>query len=73
MKIINFIFKVLKSLKDKAIYFEALQATRENKDIAIFVKFMFDQAQKYFELEIQKMSQGNDESNDSKGGFKFIF
>lgn len=56
--------------EDKAAYFEALQQTREEEDIAIFQKFMYGQYEKYLQQEIDKFEQA-----DKKGGkgFSFVF
>ncbi len=38
----------------KALYFEALQETRQKEDISIFRKFMYVQYEKYLQTEIDK-------------------
>jgi len=58
--------------EDKAAYFEALQQTRKEEDIAIFQKFMYAQYAKYLQLEIEKFEQL--QKNDGKGkGYSFVF
>ena len=58
--------------EDKAAYFEALQQTREEKDMAVFRKFMFAQYAKYLRQEIEKFEQAN--NGGTKGiGYSFVF
>ncbi|MBC7510130.1 MAG: Fic family protein [Ferruginibacter sp.] len=58
--------------EDKAAYFEALQQTRKEENIAIFRKFMFAQYAKYLQLEIQKFEQWGIEGSKGKG-YSFVF
>lgn len=59
--------------QDKALYFEALEQTRQQKDPEIFRKFMFDESLKYFQEEISMMTR-EQELNQTKGkGMSFLF
>ncbi len=58
--------------EDKAAYFEALQQTRKEENIAIFRKFMFAQYAKYLQLEIEKFEQLDKDGSKGKG-FSFVF
>ncbi len=44
--------------EDKALYFEALQETRQKEDITFFRKFMYVQYEKYLQIEIDKFENG---------------
>ena len=59
--------------EDKADYFTALQETRNQEDISVFLNFMTAQAEKYFRSEIQKITRETKESESKNRGFKFIF
>jgi len=57
---------------DKAAYFDALQQTRKEADIALFRKFMMAQYAKYLQQEIAKFERM--EKGSSKGkGYSFVF
>jgi len=59
--------------EDKADYFEALDATRKQEDIAVFRSFMYSQYAKMLTNEIDAY-QAMQKGNDKKGkGFSFVF
>lgn len=58
--------------EDKAAYFEALQQTRKEEDIAIFRSFMYAQYAKYLQLEIDKFEQMQKHGGAGKG-YSFVF
>lgn len=53
-------------IEDKPAYIKALNDARENNDITIFGKFMFDQLFKYMEAASEKYKKGS-------SGFTFMF
>ncbi len=55
--------------EDKALYFEALQETRQKEDINIFRKFMYAQYEKYLQTEIDKFENGLGTGKASVYGF----
>jgi Fic family protein len=57
--------------EDKAAYFEALQATRNNEDINIFRGFMYGQYVKYLQAEINKFKNAMKGGKDGGMGFCF--
>lgn len=58
--------------EDKAAYFEALQQTRKEEDLATFRKFMFTQYAKYLQLEIEKFEQAQ-KNGGKDNGYSFVF
>jgi len=52
--------------EDKLDYFTALESARENNNITVFYKFMFEQYNKYLSLEISNY-------NKNTKGFSFLF
>ncbi len=75
MNFLQLYFKLPLSIvfkEDKAAYFEALQQTRKEENIAIFQNFMYAQYSKYLQQEIDKLEQAR--QNSGKGnGFSFVF
>ncbi len=59
--------------ENKSLYFKALEETREKQGPECFRKFMFEESLKFFESEIQIITQ-KQESKESKGkGLSFLF
>ncbi len=56
--------------EDKAAYFEALQQTRKQEDIAVFREFMFAQYAKYLQQEIEKFEQAQQSGGKA---YSFVF
>lgn len=59
--------------EDKALYFEALEQTRQQQDPEIFRKFMFEESLKYFEEEIKMMTQTQVLRKTKDKGLSFLF
>lgn len=58
--------------EDKQDYFNALVATRKQEDITIFRRFMFQQAEKYFNQQITELTKPQKEIKNTKG-LSFLF
>lgn len=58
---------------DKSTYFKKLEETREKEDINIFRNFMFAQAKRYFEKEIDLLTKKQKSSTPNSKGLSFIF
>ncbi|GET25835.1 Fic family protein [Prolixibacter sp. NT017] len=59
--------------EDKALYFDALQETRDKQNTDIFRKFMIQQSQKYFESEIAMMKKQPEQKVIRGKGLSFLF
>lgn len=59
--------------EDKANYYEALQQTRKQEDISVFLSFMYNQYEKYLQKEIAAYQQLNEKNASGNKGFSFIF
>jgi Fic family protein len=59
--------------EDKAEYFEALEATRDNEDLSYFRNFMCAQYQKYLKSEIDNFRKSMKEPPKKGKGFSMIF
>lgn len=58
--------------EDKALYFQSLEETREQKTLKPFIDFMSWQYRKYLEIEIAKFEDMN-EDKPKGGGYSFVF
>lgn len=58
--------------EDKQDYFNALQETRKNEDIAIFRNFMLAQTEKFLTEQITELTKKQTSKNTGKG-FSFLF
>ena len=59
--------------EDKALYFEALEQTRQQQNPDVFRKFLFDQSLKYFKEEIKRMKQPQVLKKSKGDGLSFLF
>lgn len=58
--------------EDKALYFDALEKTREEKDLSFFRSFMLDQYAKQLQIEIDKFKK-MDKDLPGNNLFSFVF
>lgn len=59
--------------EDKALYFDALEQTRQQQNPEIFRKFMFEESLKYFKEEIKMMTQTQVLKKTKDKGLSFLF
>lgn len=59
--------------EDRALYFDALEQTRQQQNPEIFSKFMFDESLKYFKEEIKMMTQKQVLKKTKDKGLSFLF